>query len=226
VRWAFGHGLSYTDFLYSNLRLSAESFADEEEITVQVDVRNTGHMAGKEVVQLYVADHNGTADRPVKELRGFEKVELQPGEVKTVTFTLNARDLSYYNVDIHDWYAPSGKYGILAGRASDDICLTAEVSFTTQKLLPFVVTTATTVGELMEDIRTRPIITELLANIRKRGSERQNNSTSSESEGSAVTSAEGIPLKTLVSFRVMSNERMHAFMNQLNEAIQNYSNTH
>lgn len=226
VRWAFGHGLSYTDFLYSNLRLSAESFTDGDEITVQVDVRNTGRMAGKDVVQLYIADRNGTAGRPVKELRGFEKIKLQPGETKTVSFTLNARDLSYYNVDIHDWYAPSGKYDILVGRASNNICLTAEVGFTTQKLLSFVVTTATTVGELMEDIRTRPIISELLANIHKRGSQRKSGSASDESEGSAVTSAEGIPLKTLVSFRVMTNEKMHAFMDELNQAIQDYDRTH
>lgn len=226
VRWAFGHGLSYTEFLYSDLRLSAESFTDREEITVQVDVRNTGHVAGKEVVQLYVADQNGTAGRPVKELRGFEKIALQPGETKTVSFTLNSRDLSYYNVDIHDWFAPSGKYGILIGHASDDIRLTAEVGFTTEKLLPFTVTTATTVGELMADVRTRPLITELLANIHRRGSERQDSGAPGEGGGSAVTSAEGIPLKTLVSFRVLTNEKMYAFMDQLNEAVANYKNIH
>lgn len=226
VRWAFGHGLSYTEFLYSDLRLSAENFADGEEITVQLNVRNTGHMTGKEVVQLYVADRNDTAGKPVKELRGFEKIELRPGETKTVHFTLNARDLSYYNVDIHDWFAPSGKYGILIGHASDDIRLTAEVGFTTQKLLPFTVTTATTVGELMEDIRTRPVITELLANIHRRRSEHQDSGAPGEGDGSAVTSPAGIPLKSLVSFRVMTNEKMYAFMDQLNEAVASYNRTH
>ena len=225
VRWAFGHGLSYTEFLYSNLRLSAEQFADGEEITVQVDVRNTGHIAGKEVVQLYVSDRNGTAGRPVKELRGFEKIELQPGETKTVTFTLNARDLSYYNVDIHDWFAPSGKYGILVGHASDDIRLTVEVGFTTQKLLPFIVTTATTAGELLEDIRTRPVMTELMASIRKRGSERQDSGAPSEGESNVMASAMGIPLKSMVSYRVITNEQMYALIDKLNEAVANYGKT-
>jgi len=222
VRWAFGHGLSYTEFSYTNLRLSAEIFGDEDEVTVLVDVKNTGRMAGKEVIQLYVSDRTGSAERPVKELRGFEKVELQPNEIKTVQFTLNARDLSYYNVDIHDWYAPSGKYDILIGHASDDIRLTAEIGFTTEKLLPFHVTTATTVGELLADVRTRPLINELLATVKKRGGERQNSGAPDEGEGNAVTSAMGIPLKTLVSFRVMTNQQMHEFMDQLNVAVTNY----
>ena len=225
VRWAFGHGLSYTEFLYSNLRLSAGKFADGEEITVQVDVRNTGHMAGKEVVQLYVSDRNGTAGRPVKELRGFEKIALLPGETKTVRFTLNARDLSYYNVDIHDWYAPSGKYGILVGHASGDIRLTAEVGFTTQKLLPFTVTTATTVGELMEDIRTSPIITELLADIRSRIGEQQDSETPDEG-GDKVMTAEGLPMKLLVGLQVVTNEGLYALMDKLNDAVANFGHTH
>jgi len=221
VRWAFGHGGSYTEFQYSNLRLSKELFEDGEEIAVSVDVKNTGKMTGKEVVQLYVSDRNGTAGRPVKELRGFEKIELRPAETKTVRFTLNARDLSYYNVDIHDWYAPAGKYGILVGHASDDIRLTAEVRFTTEKLLPFVVTTATTVGELMADVRTRPLAMSLIATARSRGE--QHSGGAAEAGGdNAVVSAMGIPMKSLVSFRVMTNERMHSFIDELNAAIANY----
>ncbi len=222
VRWAFGHGGSYTEFQYANLRLSAEKFGDGKEITVSVDVKNTGKMAGKEVVQLYVSDRNGTAGRPVKELRGFEKIELRPGETKTVRFTLNARDLSYYNVDMHDWYAPTGKYGILVGHASDDIRLTAEVDFLTEKLLPFVVTTATTVGELMGDVRTRPLAMNLIATARSRG-EQHSGDAPDEGGENAVVSAMGIPMKSLVSFRVMTNERMHSFIDELNEAIENYN---
>lgn len=221
VRWAFGHGESYTEFSYSNLRLSAETFGDTEQITVSVDVKNTGKMAGKEVVQLYISDKNGTAGRPVKELRGFEKIALNPNETKTVRFTLNPRDLSYYNVDIHDWYAPTGKYGILVGHASDDIRLTAEVSFVTEKLLPFTVTTATTVGELIEDIRTRPLAMNLLATARSRG-EQHSSSAPDEGGDSAVVSAMSIPLKSLVSFRVMTNERMHQFVDELNNAVAAY----
>ena len=80
VRWAFGHGLSYTEYEYSNLNMPAESLDDKGCVKVTVDVKNTGSMVGKEVVQLYVSDKNGTAGRPVKELKGFAKVELQPGK--------------------------------------------------------------------------------------------------------------------------------------------------
>ena len=222
VRWAFGHGLSYTEFLYTNQRLSAENFEDTEEITIQVDVQNTGHMAGKEVVQLYISDRNDTPGRPVKELRGFKKISLLPGETKTVCFILSARDLSYYNVDIHDWYAPSGKYGILVGHASDDIRLVAEVGFTTHRLLPFTVTTATTVGELLDDIRTRPFINGVMADILKRGSQRQNSGAPSEGAENVAKRAISTPLKSLVSYRVMTNENMFALINQLNDAIANY----
>ena len=221
VRWAFGHGLSYTEFTYSNLRLSAERLEDEGKIVVTVDVKNTGRVAGKEVVQLYISDRTGSATRPVKELRGFEKIALEPNETKTVTFTLNARDLSYYNVDIHDWYAPSGKYRILIGHASDDIRLTAEVEFSTEKLLPFTVTTATTVGQLMADVRTKPLIRELMAAVKRRGEAREDSGAPTEGEENAVVSAMGIPLKSLVSFRVMTNQQMHEFIARLNEAVAN-----
>ena len=90
---------------------------------VSVDVKNTGNLAGKEVVQLYVSDKNGTAGRPVKELKGFSKVSLAPGETKTVEFTLTARDLSFYHEGLSDWYAPSGAYEVLVGHASDEIAL-------------------------------------------------------------------------------------------------------
>jgi len=221
VRWAFGHGGSYTEFQYSNLRLSAEQFGDGDELTVSVDVKNIGRMTGKEVVQLYVSDCNGTAGRPVKELRGFEKIELRPGETKTVRFALNTRDLSCYNVDIHDWYAPSGKYGILVGHASDDIRLTAEVRFTTEKLLPFVVTTSTTVGQLVADARTRPLVMEVIAAARSRGEQHSGGGSAEEGGDNAVVSAMGIPLKSLVSFRVMTNGQMHRFIDELNAAIAN-----
>lgn len=219
VRWAFGHGRSYTEFRYSDLRLSAGQFRDGEKITVSVDVKNTGKIAGKEVVQLYISDRNGTAGRPIKELRGFEKIDLRPDETKTVQFTLTERDLSYYSVDIHDWYAPSGKYCVLIGHASDNICLTAEIDFSTEKRLPFTVTTATTVGELLADVRTRPLLVELMASFRKRGERRSDNNGTEEGGTSAVESAMDIPLKSLVSYRVMTNKGMYNFIDKLNAAV-------
>ena len=93
VRWAFGHGLSYTEFSYSNMKLSSVEMKDGDVLRVSIDVENTGKMAGSEVVQLYVSDKDSTVPRAVKELKGFAKVFLNPGEKKTVTMELCARDL-------------------------------------------------------------------------------------------------------------------------------------
>lgn len=165
VRWAFGHGLSYTDFAYSNLRLSSGKMNDNDTVTVSVDVTNTGKVAGKEVVQLYVADKNGTPQRPVKELKGFVKLSLAAGETKTAVMTICARDLSFYHEGLGDWYAPSGTYEVLAGHASDDIRLTTALEFSTEKMLPFIVSGATTIGELMNDPRTALAVGEILAKM-------------------------------------------------------------
>jgi beta-glucosidase len=118
--FAFGHGLSYTQFEYSNLRVPAT--AATAPIEVSVDVRNTGKRAGAEVVQLYVADE-ATTDvvRPVKELKGFARVSLAPGESKTVKFSLSARDLAYYDAYVKDWISTPGSYAIHVGSSSADI---------------------------------------------------------------------------------------------------------
>ena len=149
MRYAFGHGLSYTEFAYGDLNLSSAQMTDEDILTVSFKVKNTGKTEGKEVVQLYVADLCGISERPVKELKGFAKVHLLPGEEKTVSMEILARDLSYYEERLGDWYAPSGTYRILIGHASDDIRLHADIVFETQKELPFRVDFTTTFGELL-----------------------------------------------------------------------------
>ncbi len=220
VRWAFGHGLSYTSFTYENLRTDKTSFADGEKLTVSVDVRNTGAMAGKEVVQIYVADRNGTPNRPVKEFKAFQKVSLQPGEVKTVSLELTDRSLSYYDADLGDWYAPSGTYDILAGHASDDIRLETEVQFQTKKLLPFEVSSATTIGELLADPRTKPVVGGFLAERLARRGHTDLGTSSEADQKSRNDMMYAMPLKSLVSFHVLTHDGMVAFINQLNAAIQ------
>ncbi len=123
VLFPFGYGLSYTTFAYSNLTLSAERIKDTETLTASVTVKNTGAVSGKEVVQLYVGDVESSVFRPVRELKGFEKVALAPGEEKTVTFTLDRRAFAYWNSEIHDWYVESGDFRIEIGRSSRDIAL-------------------------------------------------------------------------------------------------------
>ena len=121
VRYPFGYGLSYTTFEYSDLQLSSDKIKDTDKLKVTLKVKNTGNRAGKEIVQLYVADKTGAASRPVKELKNFVKVELQPQEEKTVEMELDKRSFAWYNTDIHDWYAASGEYEILAAASSRDI---------------------------------------------------------------------------------------------------------
>ncbi len=97
--WPFGYGLSFTTFEYSNLKISSQEITENEELTVKIDVKNTGKMAGKEVVQLYLTDMYGSVTRPNKQLKGFEKVLLNPGEVKTIEFKLNKQHLSFIGLE-------------------------------------------------------------------------------------------------------------------------------
>ncbi|MFL1673340.1 beta-glucosidase family protein [Paenibacillus dendritiformis] len=123
----FGHGLSYTTFAYEQIRIDKSSMKDTDTATVTVTVRNTGSRAGKEVVQLYVKNAGSSVVRPVKELKGFAKISLEPGEAAEVSFTLDKRSFAYFNTDIHDWFAESGTYDILVGPSSADTPLTAPI---------------------------------------------------------------------------------------------------
>ncbi len=117
----FGHGLSYTTFKYSKLSLSAAAMEPDGSVTVRVDVTNTGKRAGEEIAQLYVHDLKPVIDRPVRELKGFVKVALQPGETKTIQFTIKPRDLAYFDVQGPQWKANAGDYEIQVGGSSRDI---------------------------------------------------------------------------------------------------------
>lgn len=219
VRWAFGHGLSYTQFAYSNLRLSSDKLDDAGKVQVSVDVTNTGAVAGKEVVQLYVGDKTGTTGRPAKELKGFAKAALEPGETKTVTLEITARDLSWYNVEMSDWYAASGKYEVMIGHASDDIRLTAEVNFTTAKTPPLTVDGSTTLGELMENPKTAAILGQMLQMAF--GAAAGDGTSSMESnDATAQATMFAMPLKSLASFAAMPDEQYQGMLNGFRAALQ------
>ncbi len=128
VLFPFGHGLSYTKFEYSGLKVSAESIKDTDTLTVSLKVKNVGERAGAEVVQLYVADKEATIYRPEKELRDFAKVTLEAGEEKEVTFNLSKRAFAFFNVNTHDWCVESGEFEIMLASSSRDIRLSATVS--------------------------------------------------------------------------------------------------
>ena len=121
VQFPFGHGLSYTTFEYSNAKAAKPSMTASGTLKVSVDVANTGDCDGAEVVQLYVADPEASIDRPAKELKGFEKVFLKAGQKKTVTFEIDAEDLSYFDADKHEWVAEPGEFQALFARSAGDV---------------------------------------------------------------------------------------------------------
>lgn len=119
--FAFGHGLSYTTFAYDKVRVDRDELTDKGAIRLSVDVTNTGERAGQEVVQLYIGDEASSLPRPVKELKGFEKIALEPGQTRTVTFTITPEALQYYDDTKGAWVAEPGAFTAFVGSASDDI---------------------------------------------------------------------------------------------------------
>jgi beta-glucosidase len=124
----FGFGLSYTQFGYSNLKISPAAGSLDEPIQVSFDIRNIGQTAGAEVAELFVSDDHASVPRPIKELKGFARVDLQPGEAKHVALTLNRRAFSFYDVTNKQWKAEPGTFKILLGSSSEKIELQATYS--------------------------------------------------------------------------------------------------
>ena len=165
VLFPFGFGLSYTTFEYSNAKVSSKTFKDVDGITVSVDVTNTGKLAGKEVVQLYVHDQKSSLVRPQKELKGFVKVSLQPGETKTVTIPLNFRSFAFYNSEHKQWITEDGEFDLLIGASSRDIRLTETVTLKSTLDLPCILDNESTLKEWLEDRRGKQILAPLYEQI-------------------------------------------------------------
>ncbi|MFX0170866.1 MAG: beta-glucosidase [Candidatus Hodarchaeota archaeon] len=119
----FGYGLSYTDFRYNNLHLSSRKIEKKAKLIVSVDITNTGNQVGAEIVQVYFKDNECKVDRPMKELIGFEKVNLAPNESRKVNVKIKTNDLAFYDKDSHNWEIESGEYKLLVGSSSRQIFL-------------------------------------------------------------------------------------------------------
>ncbi|MFW9822066.1 MAG: glycoside hydrolase family 3 C-terminal domain-containing protein [Candidatus Thorarchaeota archaeon] len=119
----FGHGLSYTQFTYENLKLSKEKLGKDDTLIVSLDIRNSGKRFGMEIIQLYIRDVESSVERPLKELKRFKKIGLKSNEKSTVIFEINSADLSYYSDKIEKWIAEKGEFEILVGSSSRDIRL-------------------------------------------------------------------------------------------------------
>ena len=233
VLFPFGYGLSYTDFTYSNMKVTVNGknaadvdvIKETDEIVVSADITNTGNSDGAEIVQLYIKNPVVYEIRPEKELRDFAKVFLKAGETKTVTFTLNARAFSYYETRIHDWYAESGDYEILLASSSRDIRLQDTVSITGSKKIPFVADYITTCEDVELFAKDGSALDEML---RGSGFAEATDHDGDDSMGSGTADMmkamfTGTPLHSILSFssEELTYEDIQDTIRKLNEAEKN-----
>lgn len=233
VLFPFGYGLSYTDFTYSNMKVTVNGknaadvdvIKETDEIVVSADITNTGNCDGAEIVQLYIKNPVVYEIRPEKELRDFTKVFLKAGETKTVTFTLNARAFSYYETRIHDWYAESGDYEILLASSSRDIRLQYTVSITGSKKIPFVADYITTCEDVELFAKDGSALDEML---RGSGFAEATDHDGDDSMGSGTADMmkamfTGTPLHSILSFssEELTYEDIQDTIRKLNEAEKN-----
>ncbi len=168
VHFPFGHGLSYTTFAYDRLTITPSEFDEEETVEVSFDVRNTGARAGSEVAQLYVHDQASRLRRPVKELKGFVKVRLDPGETRTVTLALDRRAFAYFDPAYGRWVTEAGDFDVLVGASSADIRLRASLTLRRGTALPCILDRDSTLREWLDDPRGRPVLAPMVEDVRRR----------------------------------------------------------
>lgn len=219
----FGYGLSYTTFEYSNLLLSKKEVTDKDTVEVSVKVKNTGSRAGKTVVQLYVEAPETEVVRPIRELRGFEKIFLEAGEEKTVTFTLDGRAFAYWNTLIHDWYAEEGAYKVMIGENADQMCVGEEITVHTTKELPKTYSLNTCLGELMRDPKAQAVMAPFMQGMAQNQAAAEMAEAQENDESGVVNQEmmaammEGMPLRQLLSFVPrIKREMLEQIVNALN----------
>lgn len=160
--------MSYTQFEYSDISIDKKEIYDNETVSISVKVKNTGKMTGKEIVQLYVKDMESSVRRPHKELKGFEKLELLPGEEKLVRITLDKRAFAYYNEEIKDWYVESGNFEILIGKSSKEIVLREIVKVNSSTKIVRKYTRNSTAGDIMTNSYGASLLKPMLKGYAKK----------------------------------------------------------
>ena len=224
VLFPFGHGLSYTSFVFDNLRVSASEINDTDTLRVTVTAKNTGDRAGKAVLQLYVGkEQTDQVIRPVRELRGFDKVELAPGEEKDVSFLLDKRAFAYWNDELGDWHVETGEYTIEIGYSSRDIAVSCPVKVNSTVRIPTYYTLDTIFMDLMKDERAVAALSPILDAIRKALTPGSEDRTEAASE--AITDEMNfammnyMPLRGILSFGggAIAPEVVEGILAQLNE---------
>ncbi|MCA9835369.1 MAG: glycoside hydrolase family 3 C-terminal domain-containing protein [Trueperaceae bacterium] len=203
VEFAFGHGLSYTEFEYSNLKLASKSIKDSDGLELSVDITNVGDVAGKETVQLYIHDQESKLVRPYKELKGFAKVSLEPGETKTVRFKLNFRSFAYYHPVHKRWVTEDGDFDILIGASATDIRLKDTVTLSSTLELPSILNKESTVKEWLEDKKGKEVFEPMFKEITASFTSAMGADTASEADiGMDMTGfLMDLPLMSLLDFQ-------------------------
>ena len=224
VLFPFGYGLSYTTFEYSGLKLSKDKILDTDTVTVTVTVKNTGKRAGKTVAQVYVGDVEGyvNAVRPVRELKAFRKVELQPGESKEVSFTLCKRAFATWRSEIHDWFVESGEFSIEVGDSSACLPLKATVTVESTQKLPAHYDMNSIVMDLMKDPKAKEVIAPLISGAAaifgdgEGGSEAANEAVTEEM---SMAMMQYMPVRTMLGFSngAFSEEMALDLLKKMNE---------
>jgi beta-glucosidase len=216
VLFPFGHGLSYTTFVYSDININKTKMKDTETCTVTAKVKNSGARAGKEVVQLYVRNHGSGIDRPVREIKGFTKVSLEPGEEKTVSFTLDKRAFAYYETAVHDWVVASGEFVIELGSSSRDIRLEAPIIVESTTEIPVVFTRYSPIGDIIATVKGKEVLGKILANMwEQNGGLGSVNLGGGSAEMLAALMNE-MPLTSLAGFGSMTEEQLGGLLTALN----------
>jgi beta-glucosidase len=201
VLFPFGHGLSYTTFEYSAPRLSSATARDVDGVTVSVDVTNIGAVAGKEIVQVYVHDRQASLLRPPKELKGFAKVELQPGETKTVTVALDGRAFAFFHPGYGRWVVEDGEFDILVGASSADIRGAATVTVQSTAQLPSLLARMSTLRQWLDDPAGCVVIEPLYTQIKQGIQAAFGGSADAEEDTEIMQFLQEIPLPDLLEFQ-------------------------
>ena len=213
VLFPFGYGLSYTDFAYSDLTVDRESMRESEQITVSVTVKNVGNVFGKEVVQLYVADHTDVQIRPDRELKEFCKVALQPGESRRVSFTLDRYAFSWFNTDLGDFYAAGGCYEIQICKDCRTVLLSKEIQLIAERAMPMEITLNTTLGELLDNERTHDSAKVLFERYLK------HHYAGKELTPARVNGAHNAPLRNMIGYTDMKRDELNKTVEQLRDLL-------
>ncbi len=216
VLFTFGHGLSYTEFEYTNMELSSDRIKDTDTLKVSVEIWNVGGCKGKEVVQLYVSDNVSKVTRPVKELKAFKKVELSPGEKEVVEFILDKRAFAYYDSDLHDFHVESGDFTIMVGASSDDIRHADFVYVESTEVIPRHFDLFTPVADILESPKGKEILKPLFDSMEAGSGADQDDAMGEGGSEMMKNMILDMPIMSLASFGIMEPARISEIIDQIN----------